>query len=182
MGISDAGGLLSRWVGSFFGRRSTGATKRVGRLRGAESELRGGDRTTRRLSWAARRRAWSLPIDSRRSRSAALGCCIERDLDHDVSILITAWAAAGRVARRAATPEPLDDDHATAAAWTRVRQRLGFVDLGITVIAWPRAVPQGRPAGGAHGRCCRRACRWRAGRSGGCGGSLAAGRGSGICG
>ena len=30
--------------------------------------------------------------------------------------------------------EDLDDDHATAAAWTRVRQRLGFVDLGITVI------------------------------------------------
>jgi hypothetical protein len=36
--------------------------------------------------------------------------------------------------RRASVPEPLDDNHATAAAWTRVRQQLGFVDLGITVI------------------------------------------------
>ena len=50
-GDFDAGGLLPRCVGSFFGRRSmAGERSRVGRLRDAGSELRGGGRTTRQLS------------------------------------------------------------------------------------------------------------------------------------
>jgi hypothetical protein len=43
---------------------------------------------------------------------------------HDVSILIAAGLPREGV-RRAAAPEPLDDNHATGAAWTRVGQQLG---------------------------------------------------------
>ena len=38
------------------------------------------------------------------------------------------------MARRRAALEPLDDDHAAAATRTRVRGRLGIVDLGAAVI------------------------------------------------
>ena len=55
------------------------------------------------------------------------------DPDHDVSILITAMERRP-IARRGAGPEPLDDHHATAAAWTRVRERFGLVGLGTAVI------------------------------------------------
>src|SRR5258708_39910902 len=54
------------------------------------------------------------------------------------------------------------------ACWDRRRPRWA----GLRVLT--------RRAVHARERCCRRAYRWRAGRSGGCGGSLAAGGGSGI--
>jgi hypothetical protein len=62
-------------------RRATdGVRRRAGRLRWGEPASRCGNGTTRRLSRAARQRAWSWPVESRRSRSVALGCRIEPDL------------------------------------------------------------------------------------------------------
>jgi hypothetical protein len=54
-----------------------GVTEPFGRLRWAEPASRGGDRMTRWLSSAVRGRAWPLPVESRRSRRAALECCRE---------------------------------------------------------------------------------------------------------
>ena len=79
------------------------------------------------------------------------------------------------MARRGAALEGLDDDHAAAAARAWVRERL--VGLGAVGIGGLGLCRVARRAAGARGRCCRRGGRWRTGRSGGCGGSRAAGRG-----
>ena len=77
---------------------------------------------------------------------------------------------------RCAALEDLDDDHATAAAWTRAREGgrlvaimmigIGSLALGfLATSSWrARAMLSAQAA-------------WRTGRSGGCGGSPWAGRG-----
>ena len=89
-------------------------------------------------------------------------------------------SASGRrwpISRLAAAREDLDDDHAAAAARAGARQHAWLV-------GWrrPAALRAQRRAGqhrAARGRvrCWRRDCRWRTGRSGGCGGSPWAARG-----
>jgi hypothetical protein len=64
---------------------------------------------------------------------ASLAILPRADLDQDVSILITVVRGTG--ARRGAALERLDDDHAAAGARARVREWLGFCDLGAAGIA-----------------------------------------------
>ena len=64
--------------------------------------------------------------DRESARQRRNGMPRRTDSGHDVSILITARP----VARRGAALEYLDDDHATAAARTRVLGRLGLVGIG----------------------------------------------------
>src|SRR5229473_1187823 len=98
----------------------------------------------------------------------ALNACLGSDRGGDETFRPVATGRTG------AALECLDDDHAAAAARARVR---GFGVLDATVIAglglFRRHVEQAACLGNVVG-----ACRWRAGRSGGCGGSQTAGRGS----
>ena len=115
----------------------------------------------------SRGRACSWPVERQRSRRARI--CGDCDCGHEVSILITTVGAVGRYRGVAAALEGLDDDHAAAAARARVREWLGLVGLGTVGSSasgcWH--VEQLARAGDVVGA----ACRWRAGRSGGCGGS-----------
>jgi hypothetical protein len=78
-GDFGVGSLLPRWVGSFFGRRSrvrrSGSVDCKGQNRSCVAEMeRHGDGREQRDGEHGRCRSIA------RSRSAALGCCIERDL------------------------------------------------------------------------------------------------------
>jgi hypothetical protein len=70
-------------------------------------------------------------------------------------------------ARRRAAPEGLDDDHAAAAAWARMRERRRFIGIDGVWIAG-LGLRHGRIEQLTRPRDVLGTCGWRTGRSGGC--------------